>query len=134
MSQFFGRGQNRTVPIAIAAGLFGGLLYFTGGAKQQPRPRATHDATGQMPVSETLQSIAGTGGQTARSADQQDQQRQYDPKDTRIHSADPSAQSKRNPQKVKSDDLGGNVSQAEGKHIGDKGKDSGDLPWKGVGQ
>jgi hypothetical protein len=134
MSQFFGRGQNRTVPIAIAAGLFGGLLYFTGGGANQPRPRAANDARGQMDVSGALQSMAGTGGQSARNAEQQDKLSQYDPKDTRIHSADPTAQSKRNPQKVKSDDMGGNVSQSQGKHIGDKGKDSGDLPWKGVGQ
>lgn len=127
---------SRKGPLLAVGALFGGILYMTYGAKQQPRPRATHDAGTQVPVSETLQAIGGQGGARARDAEQRESLAQYDPKDTRIHSADPSAQSKRNPQKVRGD-LGGDDTTpgggGQGKHIGDRGKDSGDLPWKKIG-
>ncbi|KAK4132154.1 hypothetical protein BT67DRAFT_386037 [Trichocladium antarcticum] len=64
MSNMF---SSRKVPLLIAAGVLGGMLYVTAGANQQPRPRARADAGSTMPVSETLQTIAGTGG--ARASD-----------------------------------------------------------------
>lgn len=64
MSNMF---SSRKVPLLIAAGVLGGMLYVTVGANQQPRPRARADAGTTMPVSETLQTIAGTGG--ARASD-----------------------------------------------------------------
>lgn len=98
----------RKVPLMIAAGVFGGLLYTTYGGVQQPRPRSTHDnthdATGGT-ISETAQALAGTGGQRARSGDDMESLRQYDPKDTRLHSKDPGAQSKREPSKVKGEEV-----------------------------
>jgi len=46
-----------------------GLLYNTCGANQQPRPHATYDTTTQLPVSETLQGVAGAGGPRAQGDD-----------------------------------------------------------------
>ncbi|GAB1318231.1 hypothetical protein MFIFM68171_08441 [Madurella fahalii] len=130
MSNMF---RSRTGPLLIAAGLFGGLLYTTAGGSQQPRPATTGGQGGGGGVSETLQGIAGQGGRSAR-----DEQRvENDPKDTRMATASPSADSKRNPQKVRGD-LGGDDNTpgggGQGKHIGDKGEGSGDLPWKKVGK
>lgn len=127
MSNMF---RSRTGPLLIAAGLFGGLLYTTAGGSQQPRPAATGKTGG---VSEALQGVAGQGGPAAR-----DEQRvENDPKDTRLATASPSADSKRNPQKVRGD-LGGDETTPgggyQGKHIGDKGEGSGDLPWKKIGK
>jgi hypothetical protein len=45
------------------------LLYNTCGANQQPRPHATYDTTTQLPVSETLQGVAGAGGPRAQGDD-----------------------------------------------------------------
>ena len=93
MSNMF---SSRKLPLAVAAGVFGGIFYMTYGANQEPRPRTTHHASNQAPVSEVLQSVAGTGGPGA----------QHDgdsPRDTRVYSADPSALSKRHPAKVKDD-------------------------------
>ncbi|AEO58478.1 hypothetical protein MYCTH_2041611, partial [Thermothelomyces thermophilus ATCC 42464] len=87
---------SRKVPLVLAAGIGSGLLYMTYGANQQPRPRQQQGEGGGVGVSETLQAAAGQGGARAR---------QYDPKDTRLHSADPAAQSKRNPDKTRGDDL-----------------------------
>ncbi|KAK3299590.1 uncharacterized protein B0H64DRAFT_472691 [Chaetomium fimeti] len=99
----------RKVPLMIAAGVFGGLLYTTYGGVQQPRPRSTHDnahdATGGT-LSEAAQAAAGTGGARARSGDDMEALRQYDPKDTRLHSKDPGAQSKREPGKVRGEEVG----------------------------
>lgn len=132
--------SSRKGPLLLAAGVFGGLLYYTAGAKQQPRPRATPEssATGSASpqVSETLQSVAGTGGQTAR--EQTDIQGPWDTKDqTRLGTGSPDAYSKRNPQKVRGD-LGGRETTVggggQGKHVGEResGK-GGDLDWKTIG-
>ena len=59
---------------------------MTYGANQEPRQRATHNARTQAPVSETLQNVAGSGGQRARDEGES-------PRDTRLHSADPLAPS-----------------------------------------
>ncbi|KAK4041248.1 hypothetical protein C8A01DRAFT_15007 [Parachaetomium inaequale] len=136
MSNMF---ASRKIPLMVAAGVFTGLLYTTYGAKQQPRPLATHDASSQAPVSETIQRAAGTGGARARTPDEVHALREseYDPRDTRLHSSDPSAASKRNPAKVRGD-LGGDETTVggggQGKHIGEReeGK-AGDLPWKKIG-
>lgn len=136
MSNMF---ASRKGPLMIAAGIFGGLLYSTYGANQQPRPRQqdTNDAKSQAGISETLQSVAGQGGARARSGDEMESLRQYDPKDTRLHSADPGAQSKRNPQKARSEDLPGDGTSPGGglgKHIGDRSDEKeGDLAWKRTG-
>ncbi|AEO68483.1 uncharacterized protein THITE_2022370, partial [Thermothielavioides terrestris NRRL 8126] len=98
--------RSRAGPLLAAGGILGGLLYLTYGGRQQPRPQAApNTAVAGLPVSETLQAVAGTGGAHSRARDAEDREslRQYDPKDTRLHSADPSAQSKRNPQKVRGD-------------------------------
>jgi hypothetical protein len=127
-------GSSRKGPLLIAGGILSGLLYFTYGARQQPRPLATHEASSQVPVSETLQAIAGTGGERAHPAGDREELRQYDPKDTQIESRDPSAASKRNPQKVRGDLGGDDTTQGgggQGKHIGEREK--GDLPWKKIG-
>jgi hypothetical protein len=86
---------SRKVPLMVAGGIFAGLLYSTYGANQQPRPRSTHDATTQLPVSETLQGVAGSGGPRAKGDDGES------PRDTRIYSSDPSSASKRDVSKVK---------------------------------
>ncbi|KAK4120709.1 hypothetical protein N657DRAFT_648897 [Parathielavia appendiculata] len=128
--------SSRKGPLLIAGGLFSGLLYFTYGARQQPRTTATHDASSQAGVSQTLQSVAGTGGERAHASRDREEQRLYDPKDTGLASSDPSAASKRSPQKVRGD-LGGDQNNpaggGQGKHIGDRGPDSGDLPYKRMG-
>jgi hypothetical protein len=105
--------STRKGPLLIALGIMGGLLYTTYGGRQEPRPRTTtttHDAraanTTAAPVSETLQSVAGTGGgggstRSRDSAEDMEALRQHDPKDTRLYSADPSAYSKRNADKVR---------------------------------
>ncbi|KAG7284730.1 hypothetical protein NEMBOFW57_009340 [Staphylotrichum longicolle] len=85
---------SRKVPLMVAGGIFAGLLYSTYGANQQPRPRTTHEASSQTPVSETLQGIAGSGGPRARATT-------ASPRDTRIYSSDPSSASKRDATKVK---------------------------------
>lgn len=130
--------QNRKVPLLIAGGLFGGLLYGTYGGTQQPRPRQQAGAGGAAstgaPVSETLEAIAGTGGQRARDTQHID----YDVKDARLGTASPTAVSKRNPAKVRDDDLGGRDTTVggggQGKHIGERDPaKSGDLPWKKIG-
>jgi hypothetical protein len=138
----------RKGPLVIALGILGGLLYTTYGGRQEPRPRATttmHDARGATaPVSETLQSVAGTGGERTRSrdsAEDMDALRQHDPKDTRLYSADPSAYSKRNPDKVRSDLEGGHGTSVgsaqgggQGKNVGERDTEkSGDLAWKKIG-
>lgn len=134
----------RKGPLMIAFGIMGGLLYTTYGGRAEPRPRGTHDARAQAPVSETLQTIAGEGGTRARDRDSPEAMeslRQNDPKDTRLYTGDPSAYSKRNPEKVRSDPEGGHgtrVGSAQGggtgKNIGERDTEkSGDLPWKKIG-
>ncbi|KAH6616161.1 hypothetical protein B0J18DRAFT_439045 [Chaetomium sp. MPI-SDFR-AT-0129] len=139
----------RTVPLLIAATLFGGLAYSTWGGTTQPRPRVTHDARSQASVSERLQSAAGTGGvqkasgsggdssHEGPSAERLESLKQYDPKDTRLFSNDPAAQSKRNPDKARSGELdrgGPSPGGGLGKNIGEReeGKE-GDLAWKKIG-
>ena len=93
MSNMF---SSRKLPLAVAAGVFGGIFYMTYGANQQPRPRTVHNASAQVPVSEILQGAAGTGGPGA----------QHDaegPRDTRLYSADTSTPSKRHATKAKDD-------------------------------
>ncbi|KAK4095669.1 hypothetical protein N658DRAFT_502483 [Parathielavia hyrcaniae] len=128
--------SSRKGPLLIAGGLFSGLLYFTYGAKQQPRTTATTPSGSQARVSQTLQSAAGTGGEGAHASRDREEMRLFDPKDTGLASRDPSAASKRNPQKVR-DDLGGDQNNpaggGQGKHIGDRGPESGDLPYKRMG-
>ncbi|KAL2157326.1 hypothetical protein VTH06DRAFT_6264 [Thermothelomyces fergusii] len=127
---------SRKVPLMLAAGIGGGLLYTTYGANQQPRPRQQAQQQG-LGVSEALQAAAGQGGARARGDEETEALRRYDPKDTRLHSADPAAQSKRNPNKARSDDLGGDGTSSGGglgKHIGGRGEDQqGDLAWKRTG-
>lgn len=137
----------RTVPLLIAATLFGGLAYSTWGGTTQPRPRVTHDARSQASVSERLQSAAGTGGvqktpgsdnpHEGPSAERLEGLKQYDPKDTRLFSNDPAAQSKRNPGKARSEELdrgGPSPGGGLGKHIGERGEGKeGDLAWKKIG-
>ncbi len=94
MSNMF---SSRKMPLAIAAGIFGGIFYMTYGANQQPRPRQVHHASSQTPISEVLQGAAGTGGPGARPNE--------NPSDARMYSADPSALSKRHPSKAKDDDI-----------------------------
>ena len=81
--------RNRAVPVAAAAAVGGLLWWQTAGGRNQPVGRAER---GNLPVSETLQATAGTGG--ARARDKGD-----DPKDTRIASHTPDADSKRSPTK-----------------------------------
>ncbi|KAK0710527.1 hypothetical protein B0T21DRAFT_387428 [Apiosordaria backusii] len=92
--------RNRLLPVLIATTLFGGLLYTTAGGSSQPRPRARHDAAAtSLPVSESLEAIAGTGGKNTRN--QSDSDADTDPKqNTRIASQDPTAPAKRSPAKV----------------------------------
>ncbi len=91
MSNMF---SSRKLPLAVAAGIFGGIFYMTYGANQEPRPRTVHDARTQAPVSEVLQGAAGSGGPAAR-------EKGDSPRDTRLHSEDPSAPSKRHPTKTR---------------------------------
>ena len=139
--------RTRRGPLVVALGIMGGLLYTTYGGRQEPRPRAaTHDARGApaLPVSETLQSVAGTGGertQSRDSAEDVDALRQHNLRDTRLYSDDPSAYSKHNPDKVRSDLEGGHgttVGNAQGggqgKNVGERDSEkSGDLAWKKIG-
>ncbi|KAK4663976.1 uncharacterized protein QC763_501180 [Podospora pseudopauciseta] len=91
--------RNRVIPAVIASGLFGGLLYSTAGGSNQPRPRARHDAAAtNLNVSESLESIAGTGGKHTRK--QFDIPSDIDPKNTRIASHNPTAHAKRSPSKT----------------------------------
>ena len=92
MSNMF---SSRKLPLAVAAGIFGGIFYMTYGANPEPRPRRVHNADTQTPVSELLQGAAGTGGPTA--------DHNESPRDTRMYSADPTALSKRHPTKSKDD-------------------------------
>ncbi|KAJ4289962.1 hypothetical protein N0V88_006763 [Collariella sp. IMI 366227] len=96
MSNMF---ASRKGPILIVAGVLGGIFYATYGGKQQPRPRATSDTSSRIPMSETLQSVAGTGGERAHGHKDGEGLRQFDSKDTRLASANPTADSKRNLQK-----------------------------------
>lgn len=94
--------RTRKGPLLVALGIMSGLLYTTYGGRQEPRPRAR----GGVPVSETLQSVAGTGGERTRSRDSAEDRealRQQDPKDTRLYSASPSAYSKRDVDKVRAE-------------------------------
>ncbi|KAL2150412.1 hypothetical protein VTH82DRAFT_6975 [Thermothelomyces myriococcoides] len=131
MSNLF---ASRKGPLMIAAGICGGLLYTTYGGTQQPRPRQQQGGAG---LSEALQGAAGQGGARARGGEETEALRRYDPKDTRLYSADPTAQSKRNPNKARSDDLSGDGTSPGaglGKHIGDRSEgQTGDLAWKRTG-
>ncbi|KAJ9133798.1 hypothetical protein NKR19_g8913 [Coniochaeta hoffmannii] len=119
--------KGRILPLAGVAGL-GALLWTqTRGGAQAPRSRTDKPESQQSPVSETLQSIGGQGGQNASDSGPG----VYDPKDTRLYSKSPDAQSKKNPGKVRDldrDKLGPvNPAGNDGKHIGDRDSD---LPWK----
>lgn len=123
--------SSRKGPLLIAAGVLGGLLYFGAGGRAQPRPATKEGQPSQL--SETLHGLAQQGGPSARVQSGME----LDPKDTRMASTNPVADSKRNPQKVRGD-LGGDGTDEGGaglgKHIGNKGEGSTDLPWKKVGK
>ncbi|KAK0750307.1 hypothetical protein B0T18DRAFT_322578 [Schizothecium vesticola] len=84
--------RNRAVPVAAAAAVGGLLWWQTAGGRNQP---VGHAERGNLPVSETLQAKAGTGGARARGKGELED----DPKDTRIASHTPDAESKRSPTK-----------------------------------
>ncbi|KAK4187385.1 hypothetical protein QBC35DRAFT_552275 [Podospora australis] len=70
MSNMF---SGRAGPLLIASGIFGGLLYSTAGGRNQPRPRAVHDAgvtstmsSGGFDIGEKMEEVAGVGGKHAR--------------------------------------------------------------------
>ncbi len=86
----------RAVPILAVTALGSGIYWQTHTGKVQATSRATGDPSTKIPVSETLQNIGRQGGQYARK-----EKLVYDPKDTRMLSQSPSADSKRNPQKVR---------------------------------
>lgn len=90
--------RNRAVPAAAAA-VGGGLLWWqTAGGRNQPVGRAER---GNVPISETLQGKAGTGGARARAQGELE----VDPKDTRVVSHKAEADSKRSPVKVGREEL-----------------------------
>ncbi|KAB5585693.1 hypothetical protein GE09DRAFT_1277175 [Coniochaeta sp. 2T2.1] len=99
--------KSRLLPLAGVAGL--GALFWsqTSGGGQAPKTHASKPADQQAPVSETFQAIGSQGGKNTTDSGPGD----YDPKDTRLYSRSPDAQSKKNPDK----------------HIGDRGSH---LPWK----
>ncbi|KAK3317548.1 hypothetical protein B0T19DRAFT_405236 [Cercophora scortea] len=94
--------RSRAVPLLFMAGVGSGIYYQTAGGKSQPRSRQSEDHPLKMPVSETLQSMSGQGGRTARSKPSHNE---YDPKNTKIFSHSPDAHSKRNPTKVRDIDI-----------------------------
>ena len=80
--------RGRVVPVAAAAVLGAGLWWQTAGGRNQPKG---HAERGGVPVSEALQSAAGSGGARARAPGDMN----YEAKDTRIYSRSPDADSKR---------------------------------------
>lgn len=119
--------RSRILPLAGVGGLFGLLWWQTSGGAVQPKSRAGKPEDQQMDVSGTMAGLAGTGGANTT----ENGPGTYDPKDTRLYSRSPDAQSKKNPGKVRDldqDKLGPvNGPGKDGKHIGDRGSD---LPWK----
>lgn len=89
--------RQRAGPILLATGIGGTLWWQTAGGKNQPRSRAMGDPKKTMPISETLQSLSGQGGASAR----KDKHIENDPKNTKIFSVSPDAPSKRNPDKTR---------------------------------
>ncbi|KAH8681942.1 hypothetical protein BX600DRAFT_544401 [Xylariales sp. PMI_506] len=101
--------------LAVIGG--GGVLWQSMGSKKHENSR---NASG---ASETLQKVAGTGGGTSKDAATEDPSQ----KDTKLYSRDPSAASKRNPDKsTDSEKVGSGVSGVYGKHIGGESE----MPWK----
>lgn len=90
--------RNRAVPVAAAAAVGGLLWWQTAGGRNQPVGRSER---GNIPVSETLQGKAGTGGARARAQGDLE----VDPKDTRLASNKPEADSKRSPVKAGREEL-----------------------------
>ncbi|KAK1753582.1 hypothetical protein QBC47DRAFT_46189 [Echria macrotheca] len=88
--------RSRAVPIIGTAAVGAGIYYTTAGGRNQPRQRAEGDTRPGM--SEALQSVAGQGGARARDPDTRIDN---DPRDTKIYSNSPTAESKRSPQKVR---------------------------------
>jgi hypothetical protein len=118
--------RSRALPLAGVAALGALLWRQTSGGVQEPKSRGDTPTSQQSSVSETMQSIAGTGGSNTS----ENGPGTYDPKDTRLYSKSPDAQSKKNPGKVRPLDkekLGPVSSVSGGKHIGDR---ESDLPWK----
>jgi hypothetical protein len=119
--------RGRILPLAGVGGLFALLWTQTRGGAQAPRSHASTPASEQSSVSETLGALGSQGGKNTTDSGPGT----YDPKDTKLYSKSPDAQSKKNPGKVRdldSDKLGPvNAPGKDGKHIGDRDSD---LPWK----
>ena len=96
--------RTRAVPIAATAALGGFIWWQTAGGRSQPNSTAQSGTNTGMPVSETLRSIGSKEGTHAR---KDTSELDNDPKDTRIYSRSPSADSKRNPQKVRDEKVTG---------------------------
>lgn len=88
----------RAVPIFGTAALGSAIWYSTSGGRNQPRSRAEAPRA-SIPVSETLEGIAGSGGKRARKETLGE-----DPKDTRVMSRRGSAPSKRSAGKVRGEE------------------------------
>jgi len=90
----------RAVPIIGSAALGSATWYGTSGGRNQLRPRAEASTSipGPIPVSETLESIAGSGGKRAKT---RKAALEKDAKDTRIMSHEGNAPSKRNARKIR---------------------------------
>jgi hypothetical protein len=90
--------RGRALPLLGVAALAGVIYSQTAGGSQQPNSRAANPPEKQSSVSESLQAAAGTGGKASR-----DGAPEVDPKDTRLHSRNPTAESKRSSQKTTDD-------------------------------
>lgn len=85
--------RNRAVPVAAAAAVGGLLWWQTAGGRNQP---VGHAERGNVPISETLEGLAGSGG--PRAAHGQSVSSSH-AKDTHIASHTPDSDSKRSPTK-----------------------------------
>ncbi|KAK5662664.1 hypothetical protein OQA88_8580 [Cercophora sp. LCS_1] len=84
--------RGRAVPILATVALGGGIYYSTAGGRNEPRQRTQG---GGIPVSETLEGLAGSGGPRARHPGELAPE--DDPKNPRNKT--PMSPSKRNPDK-----------------------------------
>lgn len=88
--------RNRAFPVAAAAAVGGLLWWQTAGGRNQP---VGHAERGNVPISETLEGLAGSGGPRAAHAHAEQRQSASHAKDTHIASHTPDSESKRSPTK-----------------------------------
>jgi hypothetical protein len=89
--------RSRAAPLAAVAAGGAYLFYQTKGGVKEPNSRSTKPAESQIPVSETMQSMAGTGGKHTTQTGPTE--REWDPKATQIASRSPDVASKRSAQR-----------------------------------